>query len=184
MFNPAKEAEKLLIGTAASYKHLFKYVPPTKEEIEKEEFNKEFEDSMRQFQETQERMKQQQQNHKQMLIDVQVEATRIIEAEKLAKQGNDNHQVNIDAGNGKVNIKSDIPKTRTTNLKRAINQAIEDIGYKPSFNDLWQYFQGDKDKSGFIQDYTDTHLTWIDTKGKLHDTRKDTIKNHLSNIES
>ena len=100
------------------------------------------------------------------------------------KQGNDKQQVNVDTGKGKVNAKSDTPRTRTTNLKRAINQAVKDIGHKPSFEVLWRYFHDDKDKSGFVEDYTDTHLIWRDTKGNMHDTEKETIRNHLSAIKS
>ncbi len=44
-------------------------------------------------------MQNQLQRQQQMRIDAHVEAMRIIEAEKLAKQGNDNQQVNVDVGN-------------------------------------------------------------------------------------
>ncbi len=97
--NPAKEAEKALIG-AVSYAYLLNHAPPTKEDIEQEERIRSFNESMQSLQETQERFARQQQNHKQMLIDVQVEAARIIEADKLAKQGNDNQQAIVDAGTG------------------------------------------------------------------------------------
>ncbi|MEY3760330.1 MAG: hypothetical protein RIR39_1821, partial [Pseudomonadota bacterium] len=53
----------------------------------------------------QESIARQQQNHKQMLIDVQVEAMRIIEADKLGQQGNEKQQVNVDAGKDKVRKK-------------------------------------------------------------------------------
>jgi hypothetical protein len=101
-----------------------------------------------------------------------------------ATEGAEKQQVNVDVGNGKVNAKSDTLRTRTTNLKRAINQAVKDIGHKPSFEVLWRYFHDDKDKSGFIEDYTDKHLVWRDTKGTMHDTDKETIRNHLSAIKS
>ena len=106
----------------------------------------------------------------------EAEAMRIFEAEK--------QQVNVDTGKIKPTAKSDTPRTRTTNLKRAITQAVTDIGYKPSFEVLWRYFQDDKDKSGFIEDFTDTKLTWRDTKGLMHDTEKETIRNYLSTIKS
>lgn len=97
MFNPAKEAEKALIGVT-SYAHRLKYALPTKEELEQEERIRSFNESRQSLQETQERLAQQQRNHKQMLIDVQVEAMRIIEADKLAQQ--DKQQVIVDTGTG------------------------------------------------------------------------------------
>ncbi|MDD2723418.1 MAG: hypothetical protein PHH59_05250 [Methylovulum sp.] len=75
-------------------------------------------------------------------------------------------------------------RTRTTNLRRAIVAAVNRFGRKPSFDELWQYFQDDKDDTGYIEDYTDTRITWKDTKGKLHDTNKTTIANQLSQIKS
>lgn len=75
-------------------------------------------------------------------------------------------------------------RTRKTNLSRAVDAAIKKIGRKPSFDELWQFFQDDKDETDFIHDYTDTHLTWIDTKGNFHDTKKETLANHLSRIKS
>ena len=75
-------------------------------------------------------------------------------------------------------------RTRKTNLSRAINSAIQAFDKKPSLDELWQFFQDNKDETGFIHDYTDIHITWIDTKGKFHDTQKETIANHLSQIKS
>ncbi|MCK9394334.1 MAG: hypothetical protein M0Q44_01935 [Methylobacter sp.] len=91
------------------------------------------------------------------------------------------------AANEPANIKDiqDKPqRTRKTNLSHAINEAVKSFKKKPSFDELWQFFQDDKDSTGIIVDYTDTHLTWKDTKGKLHDTQKETIANHLSRIKS
>jgi peptidyl-tRNA hydrolase len=117
MFNPAKEAEKALIG-AVRYSHLLK------EEEDSIDSEKQRESIRISFQETQERFAQQQQNHKQMLIDVQVEANRIIEAEKLAEQGNDKQQVNIDAGKGSKN-KPKIFDRRLTVLKDWLKDDLE-----------------------------------------------------------
>lgn len=113
MFNPIQEAEKALLG-ASSYAHFFKYSPPTEEEQKQEELNSRFDKSRQSLQEAQERFARQQQNHKQMLINVQVEAMRIIEAEKLAKQSNDNQQVNVDAGGtGNKKVKGETDRLRT-----------------------------------------------------------------------
>ena len=76
------------------------------------------------------------------------------------------------------------PRARKTNLSRAIHAAIKTFVRKPSLEELWQFFQDDKDETGFIHDYTETHITWQDTKGKFHDTQKETIANHLSRIKS
>ncbi|MDD2801624.1 MAG: hypothetical protein PHE96_09215 [Methylococcales bacterium] len=81
-------------------------------------------------------------------------------------------------------IQNKTPRTRKTNLSRAVDEAIKIFGSKPSFDELWQFFQDDKDRTGFIQDYTDIHIIWIDTKGKLHNTQKETLANHLSRVRS
>ncbi|MEI6270533.1 MAG: hypothetical protein WCP01_16780 [Methylococcaceae bacterium] len=122
--NPAKEAEKALIG-AVSYAYLLNHAPPTKEDIEQEERIRSFNESMQSLQETQERFARQQQNHKQMLIDVQVEAARIIEADKLAKQGNDNQQAIVDAGTGNhknKKTKGETDRLRTLHFIKWVNQ--------------------------------------------------------------
>ena len=75
-------------------------------------------------------------------------------------------------------------RTRTDNLTRAIKSAIIDIGKKPSLDELWRYFEDDKDKTGFIEDWTDTHITWRDTKGNMKDTKKESLANRLSRINS
>jgi tryptophanyl-tRNA synthetase len=59
----------------------------------------------------------------------------------------------------------------------------EELGKKPSIDELWRYFENDSDKTEFIEDYTDTHLIWRDTKGSLHDCLKKTVANHLSRIK-
>ncbi|MDO9160897.1 MAG: hypothetical protein Q8N35_06175 [Methylococcaceae bacterium] len=98
--------------------------------------------------------------------------------------------VNVDAGNkttspqAVVNKEVKKKRTRKTNLIRAIEAAVKFFPKKPSFDELWQYFQNEKDTTGFIEDYTDTKLTWLDTKGKCHDTKKATIANHLSRLSS
>jgi hypothetical protein len=75
------------------------------------------------------------------------------------------------------------PRTRTDNLARAINAAINAIGKKPSLDELWRYFQNDKDKTGFIEDFDDEKIVWRDTKGIIHDTPKDTFANRLSRVK-
>jgi hypothetical protein len=75
------------------------------------------------------------------------------------------------------------PRTRKTNLRRAIEAAIEAFKRKPSFDELWQFFLDGKDETGFITDYTDDAITWMDTKGKFHDTGKRAIENCLSRIK-
>jgi hypothetical protein len=97
-----------------------------------------------------------------------------------------------DAGTGgqgdKTPIKSKddgkTQRTRKTNLSRAIDAAVKSMGKKPSLDELWKYFEDDKDETKFILDNTNTHITWIDTKGKLHDTQKESIANQLSRIKS
>jgi hypothetical protein len=76
------------------------------------------------------------------------------------------------------------PRTRTDNLSRAIDAAIKSIGKKPSLDELWQYFQDDKDETGFIEDYTDEKITWRDTKGSMKDTQKLSLANRLSRVNS
>jgi hypothetical protein len=78
---------------------------------------------------------------------------------------------------------SAVCRKREDNLTRAIHAAIAFFGKKPSIGELWQYFQEDKDETGFIEDYTDTHITWRDTKGIFHDTPKTSIANRLSRIK-
>jgi hypothetical protein len=70
--------------------------------------------------------------------------------------------------------------TRQINLSKAIDAAITSFGRKPSFDELWQYFQDDKDETDFIKDFTDTHIIWVDTKGCFHNTQKNTIRNRLA----
>jgi hypothetical protein len=81
------------------------------------------------------------------------------------------------------NIKPLVKRTRKDNLSRAIDAAISFFNQKPSFDELWQYFLDDKDETGIIEDYTDTHITWKCTKGKFHDTKKETLANRLSRIK-
>lgn len=75
-------------------------------------------------------------------------------------------------------------RTRKDNLSRAIDSAIVKLGKKPSLDELWKYFQDDRDETGFIEDFTDTHITWKDSRGKLHDTQKESIANRLSRVNS
>lgn len=84
---------------------------------------------------------------------------------------------------GGENRKSEKQRTRKTNLKRAIEDVVKEKGRKPSFEELWQYFQDGKDKTGYIVDYTDDKITWEDTRGKLHDALRRSIANNLSRIK-
>lgn len=74
------------------------------------------------------------------------------------------------------------PERRQDNLTKAILAACESFGKKPPFEELWKFFQDDKDESGFIADYTNTHLTWRNTKGELKDTQKESVANRLSRL--
>lgn len=75
-------------------------------------------------------------------------------------------------------------RKREDNLTKAINAAIQQLGKKPSLEELWKYFKDDKDETGVIEDYTDTHITWIDTKGNVIDTKKSSLANRLSRIKT
>jgi hypothetical protein len=74
-------------------------------------------------------------------------------------------------------------KKRIDNLTKAILAACESFGRKPAFNELWNYFQSDKDKTEIISDYKDTHITWQTTKGKIKDTQKESVANRLSRLK-
>lgn len=86
---------------------------------------------------------------------------------------------------GFQNPESQTHKTRKRrdNLTRAIMAAMQSLKRKPSFDELWQYFQDDKDETGFIEDYTDEAITWRDTKGKLHDTTRKKARDRLSSLK-
>jgi len=101
------------------------------------------------------------------------------QTEAVGDAGAGNH-----AGTETKNDADKTPRTRTDNLTRAINAAITTIGKKPSLDELWRYFEDDKDETGFIEDYTDTHITWRDTKGKMMDTQKESLANRLSRVNS
>ena len=143
MLNPTQEAEKELVG-ASSCQHLFKYVSPIEKELEREALGRKHNQEL--LQKSQERITQQQQNYKQMLIEVKVQATRIVEADKLAQQGNDNQQVNIDAGKG--NHAGTEPKDKVLSKlekqQAAIFEVIKAKGFKPMAIP-------DGEKSGAIQ---------------------------------
>lgn len=72
---------------------------------------------------------------------------------------------------------------RKDNLTKAISAAIAEFNKKPSLEELWLYFQKDKDNTGFIVDFSDQKLTWRDTKGNLQDTKKGSVANRLSRIK-
>ncbi|MEC4747222.1 hypothetical protein [Methylomicrobium sp. Wu6] len=71
---------------------------------------------------------------------------------------------------------------RQDNLTKAIVAACKSFGKKPPFEELWKFFQDGKDETDVIADYTDTHLTWRSTKGKLKDTQKESVANRLSRL--
>ncbi|MGZ8927863.1 MAG: hypothetical protein ACXW03_05315 [Methylobacter sp.] len=71
---------------------------------------------------------------------------------------------------------------RQDNLTKAILDACKSFGKKPPFEELWKFFQEDRNETGFIADYTNTHLIWRDTKGKLKDTQKESVANRLSRL--
>ncbi len=76
-----------------------------------------------------------------------------------------------------------IPKTRKDNLRRAIEAAIRKFGGKPSFDELWEYFQNDRDETRIIQDFNDNFVFWADTRGSIIKTKKETLANRLSRIK-
>ena len=86
------------------------------------------------------------------------------------------------AGTDANNKAEKTPRTRKDNFNRAIDAAILAIGKKPSMDELWRYFQDDKDETGFIVDFTDEKITWVDTNNKLHDIPKKTFANRLSRV--
>jgi hypothetical protein len=88
----------------------------------------------------------------------------------------------IDLENGQKRTYSK-QRNRQDNLTKAIKAAILQIGKKPSLDELWQYFQDDKDETETIVDYKDTHITWKTTKGALKDIKKETLANRLSRIK-
>ena len=105
--------------------------------------------------------------------------------DSVIKLANQDTHINIFDGSPNSKTKADkIPRTRKTNLIRAIEAAVRTFDKKPSLDELWQYFENDRDETGFIEDFKDDCLTWRDTKGKLHDTQKTTIANHLAKIKS
>lgn len=101
------------------------------------------------------------------------------------KSSVDAHEEHICTYGGEDDTKDEITsikKKRKTNLKRAVLEAIDSFDCKPTLDELWEYFLKDGDTTGHIQDFTDDVLTWVDTKGKLHDTTKKTVANMLSSI--
>lgn len=79
-----------------------------------------------------------------------------------------------------VSNKPAIKRTRKVGIVVAIEAAIRSFGRKPSLQELWKYFHDENDATGIIVDFTDTKLTWTDSRGTLHDTKKETIANHLA----
>lgn len=75
-------------------------------------------------------------------------------------------------------------RKRKDMLTVAIEAAIVRLKKKPSFDELWSYFQSDKDETGNIEDFDDGKITWKDTKGRLHDVPKRSLANRLSRIKS
>lgn len=79
-------------------------------------------------------------------------------------------------------------RTRKINLVRAIESAVSklriSLGKKPSMDELWRYFGDELDETGFIVDFNDTHLIWVDTRGRFKNTKKSTVENHLAKIKS
>jgi hypothetical protein len=74
-------------------------------------------------------------------------------------------------------------RTRKTNLIRAIEAAVKTFHGKPSLDELWTFFQDEKDDTLYIVDCTHDNITWTDTRGNLKDTKKSTVRNKLSTIK-
>lgn len=105
--------------------------PPTEEQkrkrvadfLEKQRIDseKEMEQSRRDMEQTNQRIWNQQQNHRQMLIDVQVEAMRIIEAEKQRAAQPQNKAVVDDAGAEQAGIKAIQANSNEFGLSELLN---------------------------------------------------------------
>ena len=88
--------------------------------------------------------------------------------------------------NRKQDTVSTIPnakRTRKTNLIRAIEAAVNRFYEKPSFDDLWSFFEDRNDETGNIDDCKQDKITWTDNRGNLHDTKKSTVRNQLARIK-
>ena len=72
---------------------------------------------------------------------------------------------------------------RSTNLTKAIHAAIDDIGYKPSLDELMKYFNDDRDTTEHIDDYGDSFICWRDKRGNTHEVKRKTIGNKLGLIK-
>jgi hypothetical protein len=88
--------------------------------------------------------------------------------------------------NRKQDTVSTIPnakRTRKTNLIRAIEAAVKRFYEKPSLDDLWSFFEDGKDETIHIIDCNQDKITWSDSRGKFHDTKKNTVRNQLARIK-
>ena len=109
---------------------------------------------------------------------------------KSEVEGLKNNFASSDANTIKQQVEQDrcsnvnlIPK-RKDNLRRAIDIVILKYGKKPSLDELWKYLCDlcDRHETEIIVDHTDTHITWMDTKGIYHDIDKRTLANRLSRV--
>ena len=85
MLNPTQEAEQALIG-ASSCQHLFKYVSPIEEELDRKALSRKHNQKL--LDESLQRFAQQQQAHEQMLLRVQSKAMALHNVDT----GTDNHK--------------------------------------------------------------------------------------------
>jgi hypothetical protein len=151
-----------------------------KQRIERIEREKERERTSKSLRDSLEMHAWQQQNHKQMLIDAQVEALRIIEAEKLAQQGNDNQQVIVDAGTG--NHAGTEPKDKEVTAWLRETWIIEGKpGGTVFFTKLKKYVN--QKGSPIVEHYSagkDAGFRWETSAGTTGRMAKKTISNKVS----
>jgi hypothetical protein len=73
---------------------------------------------------------------------------------------------------------------RKDNLRRAMDAAIHLMGKKPTLDELWNFFEKDRDTTGCVVDCTYDKITWTDTRGNLHDIQRESLANRLAKIKA
>jgi len=73
-------------------------------------------------------------------------------------------------------------KTRTDNLKKAIESAMKEINKPCSFNSLWVYFEKELDETGHIIGVKDDVISWQNSKGTITDSKKKSVANRFYSI--
>jgi hypothetical protein len=109
--------------------------------------------------------------------------SKIREIEAQLDAGQEPMQANGAVSGKNSNKMSDKVRTRKDSLSRAIEAAIINFGRKPSLDELWKYFESDRDETGVIVDYNDTYIMWTDSRGNIHNTQRESLANRLSRIK-